>query len=189
MKIGANSIKLGNILVYEDGLWVVAKAPEHVKPGKGPAYVQVELKNLKTGTKVNKRLSSSDTVEKASLERSKYQYLYKDGSDLVLMDMTNFEQILVQSNILGEKEAYLTDNMEVEVETYDEKPLQIILPINVIVEIEDTQPYIKGAAVTSSYKNAKLTNGIVVMVPPYLTTGEKIIVKTEDNSFVSRAKE
>lgn len=189
MKIGANSIKIGNILVYEDGLWVVAKTPEHVKPGKGPAYVQVELKNMKTGTKVNKRLSSSDTVEKASLEQTKCQYLYKDGSDLVLMDMTNFEQILVNSSLLGEKEAYLTDNMEVVVESYDDKALQIILPTTVLVEIAETQPHIKGATVTSSYKQAKLTNGIDVMVPPYLTSGEKIIVKTEDNSFVSRAKE
>jgi elongation factor P len=187
-KISANSISLGHILVYKDDLWKVAKKPEHVKPGKGPAYVQLELKNLKTGTKLNDRISSSDTVEKAELEQRQYQFLYPEGENLVFMDNENYEQITLPKTIAEDQVDFLQDGMIVEVELYDEKPLSIKLPSTVVLTISETDPTIKGSTVTSSYKPAIMENGIRVMVPPYLSTGEKIVVKTEDATFVERAK-
>ena len=188
MKISANEIKSGNVLVLDNQLWVVVKNPDHTKPGKGGAYVQVEMKNLKTGNKLNQRFSSTENVEKAFLEAKKMQYLYMEGDDIVLMDQESFEQINVKAEMLGEKKAFLTDGLEVEVSFYNDTALSVILPGNLVAEIEQTDPVIKGATVTSSYKPALLTNGLKVMVPPYLTTGEKIVVKTDDLTFVERAK-
>lgn len=188
MKISANSIKAGNILVHNDELWVVSKNPEHTKPGKGPAYIQVEMKNIKTGTKLNTRFSSSDYIEKAQLEQKEFQFLYIEGDKLVLMDTETFEQILLDEKIIEDKLPLLSDNMLVKVEFYQEKPISIELPQTIIAEIVETAPVIKGATATSSYKPAILANGIKVMVPSYLVIGEKIVVKTEDVSFVERAK-
>lgn len=188
MRISANDIKAGNVLDYEGQLWVVAKNPDHTKPGKGGAYVQVEMKNLRTGNKLNQRFSSTDSVEKAFLEYKEMQYLYIEGEHLVFMDPISFEQMLLDKKLLGERLPFLTDGMNVDIEFYQENPLSIKLPATVIVEIQETDPVIKGATVTSSYKPALLTNGLKVMIPPYLVTGEKIVVKTEDSTFVERAK-
>ncbi len=188
MRISANDIKAGNILDYEGELWTVAKSPDHTKPGKGGAYVQVEMKNLRTGNKLNQRFSSTDSVEKAFLERKDMQFLYLEGENLVFMDPESFDQIMIPSSMLGDKLPLLTDGMTVGVEFYEEKPLSIKLPATVIVEVETTDPVIKGATVTSSYKPAILVNGLKVMVPPYLTSGEMIVIKTEDLAFVERAK-
>ncbi len=188
MKISANDIKAGNVLDYEGELWSVAKNPDHTKPGKGGAYVQVEMKNLRTGNKLNQRFSSTDTVEKAFLERKKMQFLYAEDTNLVFMDPESFEQIYLAAKLLDDKLPLLTDGMEVDIEFYQDKPLSIKLPANVIVEVEMTDPVIKGSTVTSSYKPAILTNGLKVMVPPYLVTGEKIVIKTEDLTFVERDK-
>ncbi len=188
MRISANDIKIGNILDYENELWTVAKNPEHTKPGKGGAYVQVEMKNLRTGNKLNQRFSSTESVEKAALEYEAMQYLYAEGEHLVFMDPNSFEQVLLDKSLLGDKLPFLTDGMNVDVELYKETPLNIKLPKTVIVEIEETDPVIKGSTVTSSYKPAILTNGLKVAVPPYLVTGEKIVVKTEDLTFAERAK-
>ncbi|EER22123.1 MULTISPECIES: elongation factor P [spotted fever group] len=188
MKISANSIRTGNILVYNNDLWVVSKIPEHTQPGKGGAYVQVEMKNLKTGTKRNERFSSSNYLEKAELEQKDYQFLYFEGDDLVLMDTKHFDQINVPKEILEEKLPFLTENMIVKVEFYNEKPLNIELPPTVILEISETDPVIKGATATASYKPAILENGIKVKVPQYLEIGEKIVVKTDDITYVERAK-
>lgn len=188
MKIVATTIRAGNILVYKDDLWKVTKQPEHVKPGKGPAYIQVEMKNLKGGSKLNERLSSSDYVERAQLEQKKHQYLYSEGENLVLMDNESYEQIQINQEIMGDKLPLLADNMEVVVEFFDEKPLGIELPATVVLEITETEPHIKGATATSSYKPAIMENGLKVMVPPYVAMGEKIVVKTEDLTFVERAK-
>jgi len=189
MKIAANAVRAGNILIYNNDLWVVSKQPEHTKPGKGPAYIQVEMKNLKTGTKTNERFNSSDYLERAQLEQKEYQYLYMEGANLVLMDLETFEQIHLSEEVVGEENMpFLDDNMIVTVESFEEKPLNLRLPANVILEVMETDPVIKGATATSSYKPAILKNGIRVMVPPYLTTGEKIVVKTEDSTFVERAK-
>ena len=188
MKITATAIKQGNILVHRDELWIVAKQPEHTKPGKGPAYMQVEMKSIKTGTKLNERFNSSDYIEKAQLEQKDYQYLYMEDNNLVLMDLESFEQITLPKTILGDKLPFIEDNMVVTIESYEDEALNIELPSTVILEIEQTDPVIKGATATSSYKPAILKNGVRVMVPPYLVTGEKIVVKTEDGSFVERAK-
>jgi elongation factor P len=188
MKIVANSIRQGNVLVHRDDLWVVSKAPEHTKPGKGPAYIQLEMKNLKTGTKLNERFSSTDTVERASLEKKSFTYLYMEGEKLVLMDDETFDQIYVSQEIVGEKMPFMSDGMKVEVEFYEEQIISIELPSTVVLEVVETDPVIKGATATSSYKPAIMSNGIRVMVPPYLVTGEKIVVKTEDSSFVERSK-
>lgn len=188
MKIIANSIRQGNILLHREDLWVVSKTPEHTKPGKGGAYVQVEMKNIKSGTKLNERFSSSDNVERVILDKKTCTYLYLEDGKIVLMDNENFEQIYLEKDILDEKTAFLVDGMFLEVEFYNDLAVSVELPSNVIVEIEQTDPVMKGSTITSSYKPAILTNGIRVMVPPYLTSGEKIVVKTEDCSFVERAK-
>lgn len=188
MKITANSIRAGNVIVYNEELWVVSKTPDHTKPGKGGAYVQVEMKNLKTKNKLNERFSSSEYIEKAQLEHKALQFLYLEGNHLVLMDNETFEQILVNKEILGQRLPLLENNMTLKVQFYEEEPLEIELPQTIIVEIMQTDPVIKGSTVTSSYKPAILINGVKVMVPPYLVSGEKIVIKTEDISFVERAK-
>lgn len=188
MKISANSIRQGNILVYKNKLWRVAKQPDHTKPGKGGAYVQVELKDIKTGTKLNERFSSTDMVDKAHLDKKPYQFLYFEEGNIVLMDLESFEQLYLSKEFLGEKSAYLADGMQVEVEFFEDEALSIELPNTVIAKVVETEPHIKGATVTSSFKPAILENGIKVMVPPYLSVDEMIVVKTEDDSFVERAK-
>lgn len=188
MKISANSIRAGHILIHNDNLWVVSKMPEHTKPGKGGAYVQVEMKNLKTGVKFNERFSSSDHVERVQLEQKECQFLYREEDLFIFMDNENFEQITINQRIIGEKLPFLIDNMIVKIEFYEDNPLNIQFPQTIISEIVQTDPVIKGATSTPSYKPAILANGIKVMVPSYLVTGEKIVVKTEDASFVERAK-
>ncbi|KJV55064.1 translation elongation factor P [Orientia chuto str. Dubai] len=189
MKILANSIREGNILKYQNNLWIVSKNPEHTKPGKGGAYIQLEMKNLKTGTKIYERFSSSEYLEKAMLEQKNYQYLYQENNHLVLMDLQNFEQILVKKSIIADnKLPFLLENTVVTIETYQNEIIRLVLPNTVVVEILETSPNIKGATVTSSYKPAILTNGAKIMVPPYLSPREKIVVKLEDLSFVERAK-
>lgn len=188
MKISANSIRSGNILVHEGALWIVSKTPEHTKPGKGGAYVQVEMKNIKTGTKLNQRFSSTDYIEKAFLEQKDYQYLYPEDDKLVFMDNETFEQIYLDKEIIGDRLPFLQDGMLVKVEFHGEEPLNVELPMNIISTIVETEPVIRGSTVTSTYKPAILENGVRVMVPPYIENGQKIVVRTEDSSFVERAK-
>ncbi|MDX1924361.1 MAG: elongation factor P [Rickettsiaceae bacterium] len=188
MKILANSIRSGNVLVHENALWVVSKNPEHTKPGKGGAYVQVEMKNLKTGVKLNTRFSSSENVERASLEQREFQYLYPEGEFLIFMDNENFEQISIDKDLLGERLPFLQQSMNVKIEFYEQEALGVQLPTNVTLQITETEPVIKGATVTSTYKPAILENGARVMVPPYIESGQKIVIKTEDITFVERAK-
>jgi elongation factor P len=188
MKIVVTTIRAGNKLVYKDELWVVTKQPEHVKPGKGPAYMQVEMKNLKTGSKLNERFNSSDYIERAQFEQKDYQYLYAEDENLVMMDMENFEQMHIPSSMLGNKRPLLQDNMVVKLEFYEEKPIGLGLPATVALEITETDPVIKGSTATSSYKPAILEGGVKTSVPPYLVAGEKIVIKTEDCSYVERCK-
>lgn len=188
MQISANDIRAGNILEHNNDLWVVSKTPVHTKPGKGGAYVQVEMKNLKTGNKTNIRFSSSEHVQKAQLEQGKYEFLYKESDSLVFMNKDNYEQINIPEKMFGDKLPFLQDNMVVEIEFYKEQPMHINLPMTVILEITDTDPVMKNSTVTGSFKPATLSNGLKVKVPPYLSNGEKIVVKTEDLSFVERAK-
>jgi elongation factor P len=188
MKISANSARAGYLISHEGELWQISKQPTHVKPGKGPAYVQVEMKNIRTGTKLNIRFSSDDTLDKAELDIRDCQYLYQEDDNLVIMDKETFEQYYISKDVAEEKLPYLTDSMDVRVEFYEQSALNIVIPSSVVLEIQETSPHIKGATVTSSYKPALLSNGVTIMVPPYLETGEKIVVKTEDSTFVERAK-
>lgn len=189
MKISANSVRQGHIIEYQNNLWVVSKKPEHTKPGKGGAYIQLEMKNIKNGVKLNRRFSSSEHLTKAMIEERQYQYLYQEKDQIILMDISSFEQIQVPQTIISTTLLqFLVENTLVILESYEDKPINLVLPSTMELEIVETSPYIKGATVTASYKPAILSNGVKIMVPPYLTTGEKIVVKLSDLSFVERVK-
>ena len=187
MKINGNEIKPGNVIKHQDTLWLAVKAA-HVKPGKGGAFAQVELKNLLDGRKLNERFRSADKVEKVRLEQKDYQYLYPEGDMLVFMDTENYEQISLQSDFVGEdRAAYLTDGMMVILEFYEERPIGIDLPQHVELEVIETEPVVKGQTAANSYKPAILAGNIRTAVPPFVGVGERIVVATEDGSYVRRA--
>jgi len=187
MKINANTIKPGMILEYQNGLWTVVKT-EHVKPGKGGAFAQVEMKNLVTGTKLNERFRSDDTVERVTLEQRDHSFLYEDGEMLVFMDTANYEQISLSKDWVGEEQVqYLHDGMEVIIEFHDEKPIGMSLPDTVVLEVVETEPTVKGQTASSSYKPAKASNGMRIMIPPFMGVGEKIVVSTETGEYMRRA--
>lgn len=188
MEISANEIKNGTKFEYDGAVWVVIKNPVHTKPGKGGAYVQVEMKNIFTGTKTNKRFSSTEKFTRPYFEQQEMQYLYQEDNKIVMMDPVSFEQLMIDNDIMKDKLPFLEDGMTVKVEFYKEKPVFVILPTTVTLEVSETEPVIKGATVTSSYKPATLSNGIKVSVPPYIVSGEKIVVRTDDSTFVERAK-
>ncbi|MEL7488099.1 MAG: elongation factor P [Pseudomonadota bacterium] len=186
MKINGNEIRPGNVIQHQDGLWVAVKT-EAVKPGKGPAYAQVELKNLITGSKLNERFRASETVERVRLEQRDHTFLYEEGDALVFMDAESFEQINIAKDMIGDRAVFLQDGMQVIVESHEGRPIGVKLPEHVTVEISETEPTVKGQTASSSYKPSIIDNGLRVMVPPYLTTGERIIVNTETLEYVKRA--
>jgi len=187
MKINGNEIKPGNVIKHQDTLWAAVKT-EHVKPGKGGAFAQVELKNLLDGRKLNERFRSADKVEKVRLEQKDHQYLYPEGDMLVFMDTESYEQIELQTAFVGEERAaYLTDGMMVTLEFYEDKPIGIELPQHVELEVIETEPVVKGQTAANSYKPAILTGNIRSSVPPFVGVGERIVVATEDGSYVRRA--
>ena len=187
MKINANTIKPGMILEYQKGLWTVVKT-EHVKPGKGGAFAQVEMKNLVTGTKLNERFRSDDTVERAVLEQRDHSFLYEDGEMLVFMDQSNYEQISLSKEWVGDDQVqYLHDGMVVVIEFHDEKAIGMSLPDTVVLEVMETEPTIKGQTASSSYKPALASNGMRVMIPPFMSAGERIVVSTETGEYMKRA--
>ncbi|MCH9753498.1 MAG: elongation factor P [Alphaproteobacteria bacterium] len=188
MKINANSIRMGNVLEHNGKLYVVIKTPEHTMPGKGGAYVQVSMKDLQTGTKVNERFRSSEDVEKARLDQKENQFLYSDEDFIYLMDNESYEQIQVDKSMLDKKIAYLQEGMNVVVEFYETTPIKIELPSTVNLEVSETEPVVKGQTAASSYKPAVMENGIRVMVPPFIDPGTKIVVRTEDDTYVERCK-
>ncbi len=186
MKINGNEIKPGNIISHQNGLWVAVKA-NAVKPGKGGAFNQVELKNLIDGRKLNERFRSSETVEKVRLEQKTHTYLYAEGDMLVFMNSENYEQINLQAEFIGERAAFLTDGMEVQLEFHEDQPISVSLPDQVILEITETEPVVKGQTAANSYKPAILENGVRTLVPPFVNSGERILVLTEDGSYIKRA--
>jgi elongation factor P len=188
MRIGANSIRAGNVLEHNGRLYVVNKTPSWAMPGKGGAFVQVEMKDIKTGTKINERFRSSEEVEKVRLDQKDYQFLYFEGDDIVLMDLESFEQMSVPKTLLDERTAFLQDGMKVVLELFEETPLNIYLPDTVVLTIDYAEPVVKGQTAASSYKPAVLENGLRIMVPPFIESGDKIVVKTEDITYVERAK-
>ncbi|MDD9908420.1 MAG: elongation factor P [Ahrensia sp.] len=187
MKINGNEIKPGNVIEHKSGLWVAVKT-NAVKPGKGGAFNQVELKNLIDGTKLNERFRASETVEKVRLEQKDFQYLYAEGEMLVFMDTQSYEQLELQADFVGDRKAFLQDGMQVTVEMYEEKPIGIKLPDFVTLEIVEADPVVKGQTVSSSYKPAVMDNGVRVMVPPFIEAGEKIVVETNEITYVKRAE-
>ncbi len=185
MKINAGEIRVGMLLEYKNELWQVLKT-QHVKPGKGGAFAQVEMKSVEKNTKLNERFRSSETVEKASLEETIYNYLYEDEKNYFFMDPKTFEQIELGKDIVGEKGKLLTENLEVSVSFYSEKPILIDLPNQVKCKIETTDAAIKGQTVSSSYKPAKLDNGLNIQVPPFIEDDDEIIVDTRSLEYVKK---
>ncbi len=187
MKLNGNEIRPGNVIEHQGSLWVATKA-NAVKPGKGPAYNQVELKNLMDGRKLNERFRASETVERVRLEQKDHTYLFEDGDMLIFMDQESYEQISVPKELIGERVAFLQDGMNVIVESHEGRPIGVQLPEQVTLEIIDTEPTVKGQTASSSYKPSTVDNGLRIMVPPYMTVGEKIIVNTETMEYVRRAE-
>jgi elongation factor P len=187
MKILGNEIKPGMIIEHNNNLWSVLKA-KHVKPGKGGAFNQVELKSIKKGTKLNERFRSSDSVERAVLDEKKFNFLYEDETNCHFMDQTNFEQIAIDKSILGEKNKLLKENMEIDVQFYEDQALSVKLPTSVELVIESTDAAIKGQTASSSYKPATLENGINIMVPPFINSGDKIVLDTRTLQYVKKNK-
>ena len=186
MKISGNEIRPGNVIQHKGALWVAVKT-QHVKPGKGPAYAQVELKHAIDGTKLNERFRSSETVERVRLEQKDYQFLYADGDMLTFMDMDTYDQMALPRDFLEERAAFLQDGMKVTVESHEGKPIGITLPDQVTLEVVEAEPVVKGQTAASSYKPAKLENGVRVMVPPFIGVGERVVVDTNELSYVRRA--
>ena len=187
MKILGNEIKPGMIIEHKDNLWSVLKT-QHVKPGKGGAFNQVELKSIKKGTKLNERFRSSDTVEKAVLDEKKFSFLYEDENNCHFMDQTNFEQIQINKKLIGEKSKLLKENMEVNLQFHEDEPLSVDLPSSVELKIETTDAAIKGQTASSSYKPATLENGIKIMVPPFVNADDKIVLDTRTLEYVKKVK-
>jgi len=187
MKILGNEIKPGMIIEHKDDLWSVLKT-QHVKPGKGGAFNQVELKSVKRGTKLNERFRSSDSVERAILDDKKYNFLYEDENSCHFMDQKNFEQIQISKSLLGEKSKLLRENMEVNVQFYEDQALSVDLPSSVELKIESTDAAIKGQTASSSYKPATLENGIKIMVPPFINSGDNIILDTRSLEYIKKIK-
>ncbi len=187
MKINGNEIRQGNVVEHKGGLWVAVRC-QSVKPGKGGAFNQVELKNLIDGTKLNERFRSSETVERVRLEQKDHQFLYDTGEVLTFMDLDTYEQIELQRDFVGERAAYLQEGMKVVVEIYEERPIGISLPEQVTLEITETEPTVKGQTASASYKPALLENGVRVMVPPFVGVGERIVVDTNEGAYVRRAE-
>lgn len=186
MKINGNEIRPGNVIQHNDSLWVAVKT-QAVKPGKGGAFAQVELKNLLNGSKLNERFRASETVDRVRLEQKDYQYLFEADGMLTFMDNDTYEQIELNREFVGERAAFLQDNMIVRVESHEGLPISIALPDHVTLEITETEPTVKGQTAASSYKPAMLENGIRVMVPPFVNVGEKIIVDTNEVTYIRRA--
>ncbi len=187
MKINGNGIRPGNVIEHQGGIWVAVKT-QHVKPGKGGAFAQVELKNLIDGRKLNERFRSSDTVERITLEQKDYQYLYEQGDALVFMDTGTYEQIELQKDWVGEDQVqFLQDGMQVTIEFHEERPIGISLPETVVLEVVETEPTVKNQTASSSYKPAKASNGMRIMIPPFMESGERIVVSTDTGEYMRRA--
>ncbi len=185
MKINAGEIRVGMLLEYKNDLWQVLKT-QHVKPGKGGAFAQVEMKSLNKNTKLNERFRSSETVEKASLDETTFNYLYSDEINYFFMDPKTFEQIEIKKETVGDKGKLLTENLQVSVSFYNEKPLSIELPNQVQCKIETTDAALKGQTVSSSYKPATLDNGLNIQVPPFIEAGDEVVVDTRNLEYIKK---
>src|SRR5580698_3523206 len=186
-KISGNDIKPGTMIEFDGGLWIAVKTAK-VKPGKGGAYNQVELKNVTQGTKLNQRFRSDETVDEVHLDKKDFQFLYASGDMLTFMDMETYDQIELAADFVGDQAQFLQDGMKTLVQLYDGKPIGIALPQHVTLEVTEADPVLRGGTAAPSYKSAVLENGMKIQVPPFIDAGERIIVSTEDGSYVRRAE-
>jgi elongation factor P len=186
MKISGGEIRPGSVIEHNGGLWVAVKC-NTVKPGKGGAFNQVELKNLMEGTKLNERFRTVDTVEQVHLEKKDFQYLYEQGDALVFMDVESYEQLELPQEFVGDRARFLQDGMMVTLQMYGEKPIGITLPDQLVLTIAEADPVVKGQTAASSYKPAILENGVRVLVPPFIAAGERILVDTNEIIYIRRA--
>ena len=185
MKLYASEIRVGMLIEYKNDLWQILKT-QHVKPGKGGAFAQVEMKSVNKNTKLNERFRSSESVEKATLDETKFNYLYSDEIDYHFMNPKSYDQINIKKEVVGDKGKMLSENLEVSISFYNEEPLMVELPTQVICMIETTDVALKGQTVSSSYKPATLDNGINIQVPPFIDSGDKIIVDTRTMEYIKK---
>jgi elongation factor P len=188
MKIQANTIRPGNVLDHNGRMWNVLKI-QLIQPGKGGAFIQVEMRDIKSGNKTNERWRTQDTVERLNVDEREYTYLFADGDQLTFMDAETFEQISLPKDMVGERAAFLQENMPVTIDLIEGAPVSVQLPQTVTMRIVEADPVVKGQTASSSYKPAMLENGARVMVPPHVESGTRIVVNTEDASYVERAKD
>ena len=185
MKISASEIRVGMLLEYKNDLWQVLKT-QHVKPGKGGAFAQVEMKSVNKNTKLNERFRSSETVEKASLDETKFNFLYSDENNYFFMDPKSFEQVEIKKDLIGDKGKLLTENLEVSISFYNESAISIDLPNQVVCKIESTDVALKKQTVSSSYKPATLDNGLNIQVPPFIEAGDEVIVDSRNLEYIKK---
>jgi len=188
VKVIASSLRKGNIVELEGKLYVILTA-ENIHPGKGTPVTQVDMRRISDGVKSSQRYKTTDQVERAHVEDREFQYLYQDGDGFHFMNMESYDQVAVSADILGEQSAFLQPEMKVHLATYDGVPVSIQLPPRVVLEVVETEPTTRGQTAASSYKPAKLSNGLRTNVPPHIVTGTRIVVSTEDASYVERAKD
>jgi elongation factor P len=186
MKIKGNAIRPGNVVEHQGKLWIAVRI-QHTQPGKGGAYLQVELKNLRDGSKLNERFRSAETVARVRLEQKDYHYIFGDENKLTVMDTETYDQIEVDRHLAGDAAVYLQDGMMVTVESYEEEPLKVTLPETVTMEVTDTEPAVKGQTAAASYKPAILENGVRTMVPPFVEVGNNVVINTADGTYAKRA--
>lgn len=187
MKINGNTIRPGMVIGHQNRLWIAVKI-QHTQPGKGGAYLQVELKDIRDGTKLNERFRSSESVERVRLDEKPFQFLYAEDNLMTFMDVDTYDQISLPESAIGENVVFLQEGMEVTINCYEGEPISVQLPATVILAIKETEPVIKGQTAAASYKPAILENGLRIMVPPHIQEGESIVVNTEDSEYVERAK-
>jgi elongation factor P len=187
MKVNANTMRPGHVLEHNGKLWVVQKTAI-VQPGKGGAFIQIEMKDVRSGTKTIERFRTQETVERARLDEHEMTFLFADGDNYTFMDKESYEQISIPGDTIGDPKVFLQDGMEVTVQSFEGAPLSVELPATVTMQIVEADPVVKGQTASSSYKPAKLENGVRVMVPPFIEAGERIVVNTADNTYVERAK-
>ena len=185
-KIAGNEIRPGSMIEHQGKLWIAVKS-QAVKPGKGGAYNQVELKDIVSGTKLNERFRSSETVEEINLDKKDFTFLYANGDALTFMDTETYDQIDLQSDWVGDQAQFLSDGMKVMLQLYEGRPISIRLPAQVTLEIVEADPVMRGGTAAPSYKGAKLQNGMPIQVPPFINAGTKVVVSTEDGSYIRRA--
>ena len=186
-KVAGNEVRPGMVIEHNGQLWSVVKT-QSVKPGKGGAYNQVELKNVISGSKLNERFRSAETVEEVQLERRDFQFLYASGDTLTFMDMQNYDQIELDAEFVGERTRFLQDGMKVIMQMHEARPIGIALPQHVVLMVSEADPVTRGQTAASSYKSAVLENGVRTQVPPFIEAGTRVIVSTDDGAYVKRAE-